>query len=58
MSHKLFRLKSKVCNTPQLVTDTVFNQVLEYLDGRNFTDAKLEGVEVTYTKYGNSIVLY
>lgn len=58
MSHKLFRLKSKVCNTPQLVTDTVFNQVLEYLDGRNFTDAKLEVVEDTNTKYGNSIVLY
>lgn len=51
MSHNLFRLRSKIYNTPHLITSEAFNVILDYIDYRNSDDyaikASMPGVETT-----------
>lgn len=43
MSHSLFRLASKIYNTPHLITPQAFSVILDYIDKRNAADfVKLE----------------
>lgn len=46
-SHSLFRLTSRVYNTPHLITPQAFNVILDYLDHRNALG--LEQVKLDYT---------
>lgn len=49
MKHSLFRLTSRVYNTPHLITPQAFNTILDYLDSRNqvgITKLYFDGEEV------------
>lgn len=42
MSHKLWRLRESLYNTPLLVNTETFNSVINYLDSRNNSEVKVE----------------
>lgn len=41
MKHSLFRLTSRVYNTPHLITPQAFSTILDYLDARNTTEVEM-----------------
>lgn len=41
MAHELLRIKSKLQNTPHLIDQTTFTQVMEYLDSRTSADTPI-----------------
>lgn len=41
MAHELLRIKSKLQNTPHLVDQNTFTQIMEYLESRSMADAEI-----------------
>lgn len=46
MSHKLWRLREKLCNTPLLVDKQTFDSVVSYLDSRNSEEVVIEAPQM------------
>lgn len=54
MSHKLWRLREKLCNTPLLVNRETYESVVSYLDARNSDEVEIRTPEASSGDSSNS----